>query len=62
MDISSLDLKEIPIEVTGVGSAVDSLTGTISVEIKVNESLDKLIPGVIGLAKITLNKEEKLLE
>lgn len=61
IDISSLDLKDLPITITGVGTAVDNLTGTVSVEIDINKDLDKLIPGVIGLAKVSLNKEEKLL-
>lgn len=61
VDISSLNLKDIPVEISGVGTAVDGLTGTISVELKIKANMDKLIPGVIGLAKITLNKEERLL-
>lgn len=61
IDISSLELKDLPITITGVGTAVDNLTGTVSVDIDINKDLDKLIPGVIGLAKVSLNKEERLL-
>lgn len=61
LDIKSLTLKDIPVTVKGIGTAVDHLTGTVSVELEINDLTDKLIPGVIGLAQITLNKEERLL-
>ena len=61
IDVTSLNLKDIPVEVSGVGTAVDGLTGTISVELRIKDGQEKLVPGVIGLAKITLNKEARLL-
>ena len=61
LNINSLNIKGIPVSIQGIGAAVDHLTGTISVELAINKQMEKLIPGVIGLAEIILNKEEKTL-
>jgi RND family efflux transporter MFP subunit len=62
MSVTSLNVSKIPVRIAGVGSAVDQITGTISVELEINKKdIPKLVPGVIGLAEITLNKEELLL-
>ncbi len=62
ININSLNLKGVPATVQGIGAAVDGLTGTISVELKIkDDKVSELIPGVIGLAEITLNKEELAL-
>ncbi len=61
LDISSLSIKDIPVEVKGVGAVVDGLTGTIAVELAIKDKITELVPGVIGLAEITLNEEEVTL-
>lgn len=61
LSITSLELKKIPVKISGVGAAADRITGTISVELEITKNMEKLLPGVIGLAEITLNKEEILL-
>jgi multidrug efflux pump subunit AcrA (membrane-fusion protein) len=61
LSITSMGLKKIPVKISGVGAAADRVTGTISVELEITKDMDKLLPGVIGLAEITLNKEEILL-
>ena len=61
LKIASLNLKDVPVEIAAIGTAVDQLTGTVSVELKILGQKEKLVPGVIGMAEITLNKEEVLL-
>jgi multidrug efflux pump subunit AcrA (membrane-fusion protein) len=62
MSVTSLNVKMIPVKIMGVGAAVDQITGTISVELEINQDdISRLVPGVIGLAEITLKKEELLL-
>jgi multidrug efflux pump subunit AcrA (membrane-fusion protein) len=61
LNVTSLNLKDIPITVKGIGAVVDGLTGTISVELEIKGKINQLIPGVIGLAEITLNKEKLTL-
>jgi len=61
LKVSSLNLSKIPLEVTGIGTAIDSLTGTVTVELSIKDPKRKLIPGVIGSAEIILNKEERKL-
>lgn len=61
ISISSLKLKDIPVKVSAIGAAVDPLTGTISAELEILDQKEALVPGVIGKAQITLNKEEIIL-
>lgn len=61
INIPSLKLEEIPVKVQAIGTAADSLTGTISVELSIEKEMEKLVSGVIGLAEITLDKQEKLI-
>lgn len=58
LSINSLSLTEIPVQIKGIGAAVDGLTGTISVELEISDKVEQLVPGVIGLAEIVLNKEK----
>ena len=61
LNITSLGLKDIPVSVAAVGTAVDSVTGTINVELSIDKANENLVPGVIGMAEISLNKESLLL-
>ncbi|MFT6632296.1 MAG: multidrug efflux pump subunit AcrA (membrane-fusion protein) [Bacteriovoracaceae bacterium] len=61
LNVTSLNLKEIPVKIKGIGAVVDGLTGTIAVELEIQDKINQLIPGVIGLAEITLNKERVTL-
>lgn len=61
VDVTSLGLKDIPVSVEAVGTAVDRISGTINIELKINDQMKELVPGVIGMATITLNKESLLL-
>ncbi|MAX66096.1 MAG: hypothetical protein CME66_04100 [Halobacteriovoraceae bacterium] len=60
IQFSSLDGKKIPVKIKGIGTAVDPLTGTVSGELEIL-SQHKLVPGLIGLAEITLEKQKKYL-
>lgn len=61
LNVTSLNLKGIPVKIKGIGAVVDGLTGTIAVELEIQDKINQLIPGVIGLAEITLNKERVTL-
>lgn len=62
LSIVSLDIKSIPIQISSVGGAVDSLTGTITVNFSISKKYqEKLIAGTIGTAEIFLSQEELLL-
>jgi multidrug efflux pump subunit AcrA (membrane-fusion protein) len=61
LDIPNLGVKGIELEVSAIGATMDSLTGTVPVELAIKTNERKLIPGVLGRAEITLNKQEVLL-
>lgn len=61
VNLNSLNLKDIPVKVKAIGSAVDQVTGTVAVELEFTNKKELLIPGVLGQAELTLNQEQKIL-
>ena len=58
LQFSQFDLKGIEAEVTGIGAMVDSKLGTVPVHLSLSKSV---LPGSIGMAAISLKKEELIL-
>lgn len=61
VSVTSLGLKDIPVSIEAIGTAVDRISGTINIELKIEQDKTELVPGVIGMANISLNKESLLL-
>lgn len=60
LSISSLNIKKIETEIVGVGSTVNSLTGTIPVDLELKSS-QNILPGILGSVEIVLSKTKKIL-
>ena len=58
LQFSQFDLKELEAKVVGIGAMVDSKLGTVPVHLSLEEGV---LPGSIGMAAISLKKEEMIL-
>lgn len=58
LSFEQLEKSKVSAKVSGIGSMVDSSLGTIPLHLKIEE---KILPGSIGLAAISLKKEQLIL-
>ena len=61
LETPMLNKEKIKLKISAIGASVDSLTGSVTVELELEKPNKNLIPGIIGSSKLILAEKDLFL-